>query len=839
MVVPVSVGDSSREYALKETRTSLEKLAAQLRVSREDALRILAGAELRPTPNSAGHIGWSREDVRYLKDHLPAHLREQLQLARQAFETEREARKRDLVPLEEASDLIAVPVEHTQRLLSKLGVEWFLVPHMEERFYDRSELVALIASPTSRQALELKRARSNRKSRYTMTATQLSRVFDVPVPLVAPLKKVLGVKAGTALTEEMVGELVGNPAFPSKRRSVLQTSSVPRSAGNKKDRYVTRYNLAKILGLSHDEIAAALRLNLIPTDSRGRFIREEVQAVNVDSVRRAVDVLCPTPRAEEEVVVAVPTVADVNLLRVDVRIPKRTIRPEIATLYVGPTNSGKTYHALAAMQEAYLLNPNGLHVYSAPLRMLAYEVYCKLVDVHGMDQVGFITGEETINPDAPLLATTVEMTPSSGDTLVLDEAHWMIDPTRGGKWTNILMGSDYEAFHILTAKEAAATIQHFMQDAEELVVREFERKTPLVYQGEVTLAQIPAKTAIVCFSRKQVHKIAAELELQHQRKVGVLYGVLPLAARKHQIQQFVDGEYDIMVTTDVIGHGINLPIDNVVFAETTKFDGVQSRPLYVWEAAQIAGRAGRYGFAEQGTIQFLYGGDVDPELVHMAALAAQGKIPTGMKADRAVLAPSFGDLHVDAPDELRLRLDDWFVKASQLLNGTHLRPSELKEVRSRLKVVEDVIQETSTVSSVPYITGGDYSSMTEDMLTVQATWQLSSGPYDPRLKTLRTLAEWLRAGAEDRKGLSLVYDTEIRGIEDFFNTLDELETAARHVSEFKTANIMFGEQGTGVYWEELDYTEDNVGEEIIGLLRKGIAALETGDASSSRFTKRA
>lgn len=326
-----------------------------------------------------------------------------------------------------------------------------------------------------------------------------------------------------------------------------------------------------------------------------------------------------------------------------------------AHVHVGPTNSGKTHDALTALAHA------GAGVYAGPLRMLAREAYDKLCALAGTQQVGLITGEEKINPGAPIIAATTEAAPTRGKLLVLDETHWVADPDRGWAWTRLLLSGRFDTMHVIADAAAQSIIVALLADATEVTVTRHERLTPLRYGGRVTLADVPPKTAVVAFSRKAVLALADYFE-RRGRPAAVLYGALPPAARLDQVARLVSGEVDVVCCTDVIGHGINLPIDAVALAEGTKFDGTSRRDLHVWEAAQIAGRAGRFGHSTAGTVVtptglgWLSGSD---RLAGRAADAAAGRVSTGWALSRAQLRPTLAELGAQRGEELPLRLVRW------------------------------------------------------------------------------------------------------------------------------------------------------------------------------------
>jgi ATP-dependent RNA helicase SUPV3L1/SUV3 len=339
-----------------------------------------------------------------------------------------------------------------------------------------------------------------------------------------------------------------------------------------------------------------------------------------------------------------------------VRLPHRTTEPESVVAHLGPTNSGKTHDALRFLVET------GRGVYAAPLRMLAQEAHRRLSAEIGEERVGIITGEERVNPDAPIICCTAEMAPMRGETLVLDEVQWAEDDERGSAWTRLMLGGEYRHILLLGAVEALPLVRHAFPDAD---VRFFERKAPLDWVGRRPIAGLRGGTVVVAFSRRAVIGIAGELNQLRPGRVAALYGAMPLASRREEIDRFISGAAEVCAATDVLGHGVNLPCETLLFAETEKFDGKERRDLEPWEIAQIAGRAGRFGFHERGNVGVLTGlpwADPDPELVR-AALTPHVELPGGHLGYRVVdtgrLRPQLSDLNVGNVDELEPALHAW------------------------------------------------------------------------------------------------------------------------------------------------------------------------------------
>jgi ATP-dependent RNA helicase SUPV3L1/SUV3 len=342
-------------------------------------------------------------------------------------------------------------------------------------------------------------------------------------------------------------------------------------------------------------------------------------------------------------------------------LPVRTSRPEHVVFHLGPTNSGKTHDSLVALAD------NGSGVYAAPLRQLAHEAYARLSAQLPAGTVGLSTGEEEIDPDAPILCCTVEKAPMRGDLLVLDESHWVADPDRGHHWARLVLTGDYREMHLISAAEAYLLLKPLVADAKKITVVNHKRLSRLdVLRAPVRPDGVRPQTLVVAFSRKAVYAVAAALDPQRPGKVGVLYGALPPATRRDVIERFTSGELEVLVTTDVIGHGINVPATTVLFAETTKFDGIERRPLRTWETAQIAGRAGRYGLTGHGRVGVLAGVTglkPDSGLLMAGAEVARGDAMSDLPKRAPRLRPELDDLGAFEPVDLPEALTRWMAWA--------------------------------------------------------------------------------------------------------------------------------------------------------------------------------
>lgn len=265
-------------------------------------------------------------------------------------------------------------------------------------------------------------------------------------------------------------------------------------------------------------------------------------------------------------------------------------------LIVGPTNSGKTFDALESLKRA----KSG--VYLAPLRLLAMEVYDKL-NLAGIP-CSLHTGEEHVDtPGAKHTASTIEMMNPKNivDVAVIDEFQMLKDSGRGSSWTAALTGvAAKEVFAVGSREALEMTVQLFKYLKEDYSITELERKTPLfLLKDPVTVNDVKKQDIVVAFTRKDVLNIAAQLR-KRGLTVSVIYGSLSPEVRRKQSELFLSGTHDVVVATDAIGMGLNLPAQRVIFSTTSKFDGKEKRKLLSGEIKQIAGRAGRFGLFEKG-----------------------------------------------------------------------------------------------------------------------------------------------------------------------------------------------------------------------------------------------
>jgi ATP-dependent RNA helicase SUPV3L1/SUV3 len=273
---------------------------------------------------------------------------------------------------------------------------------------------------------------------------------------------------------------------------------------------------------------------------------------------------------------------------------------------LGPTNSGKTYDAFKRLATARA------GAYLGPLRLLALEAFTRLNDEFGVVS-SLITGEERrIVPGSRVTASTIEMLDTNRDleVAVIDEIQMLTDPDRGWAWTQAVVGANADEVWLLGALSAEPAIRALAARLNlPLEIRKKERKHPLVV-AEQSLAPHPnnalrmakAGDAFIVFSRRDALNLRDDL-LALKLTVACIYGALSPEVRESEARRFASGEADILVATDAIGMGLNLPIQRICFTSVTKYDGTERSVLSVPLLQQIGGRAGRYGHTgEEGVV---------------------------------------------------------------------------------------------------------------------------------------------------------------------------------------------------------------------------------------------
>jgi len=255
---------------------------------------------------------------------------------------------------------------------------------------------------------------------------------------------------------------------------------------------------------------------------------------------------------------------------------------------LGPTNTGKTFFAIERM----LAHRSGM--IGLPLRLLAREVYHKVVDRIGAQNVALVTGEERIvPPKARYWVCTVEAMPLDVpvECVAVDEIQVATDFDRGHVFTNRLLHARGLSETLLLGSATMAPLVRALLPDAEIIHR--PRFSELLYAGSKKISRQPKRSAIVAFSASQVYAIA-ELIRRERGGAAVVMGALSPRTRNAQVDMYQNGDVDFLVATDAIGMGLNLDVHHVAFADDHKFDGHQTRPLTPAEFGQIAGRAGRH-----------------------------------------------------------------------------------------------------------------------------------------------------------------------------------------------------------------------------------------------------
>lgn len=279
-----------------------------------------------------------------------------------------------------------------------------------------------------------------------------------------------------------------------------------------------------------------------------------------------------------------------------------SVRAKTVTAVLGPTNTGKTHLAIERM----LAHKDG--IIGLPLRLLAREVYGKLVARAGVEAVALITGEEKITPKNPRYwVCTVEAMPRTTDVdfVAIDEVQLAADLERGHIFTDRILNLRGRGETLLLGAATVRSLLEKLLPGLNVVTR--PRMSQLTYAGQKKITRLPPRSAAVAFSAQEVYEIA-ELVRRQRGGAAVVLGALSPRTRNAQVELFQSGDVDFLIATDAIGMGLNLDVDHIAFAGNRKFDGFQYRSLSAGELGQIAGRAGRH--TRDGT--FGVTGRVDP-----------------------------------------------------------------------------------------------------------------------------------------------------------------------------------------------------------------------------------
>ncbi len=376
--------------------------------------------------------------------------------------------------------------------------------------------------------------------------------------------------------------------------------------------------------------------------------------------------------------------------------PKARRAQRQISLYVGPPNSGKTHAAFERLAQAL----DG--AYLAPLRLLALEGRDRLV-ARGVP-CSLLTGEENVPADgARVVSSTIEMvsTNTPVDVAVIDEAQMIFDNSRGWAWTQAIVAVPATEVIIICSAYAVPAIENLLGlCGERCTVRVFERKQHVeMLTQQVPLSSLKLGDAVVAFSRRDVLTLRDAIAAGGH-PVSVIYGALPPEVRRREAERFSSGESHILVATDAIGMGLNLPIRRVLFSTLTKFDGIGDRTLDESEVHQIAGRAGRFGIHEEGFVGVLK--DAEPQALKVLK-DLLAKTPRAPRDFKAPVAPNgwhvdtiSSRLHKTRLHEVlgvfmqQLKLDDAHFAVAELEQMLNLA-EELDKSASRLTLKERFI----------------------------------------------------------------------------------------------------------------------------------------------------
>lgn len=404
-------------------------------------------------------------------------------------------------------------------------------------------------------------------------------------------------------------------------------------------------------------------------------------------------------------------------------------------LHLGGTNTGKTYAGFQRLKSA----PTG--VYLAPLRLLALEAQETLLDA-GVD-CSLTTGEEEdVREDDTHVAATAEKLDLKAryDVAVIDECQMIADRERGYAWTRAILGVLAPEVHLCAAPQAKQLLIRLIESCDDSYeVEVHKRKTPLVcMQHTVDLDHVRPGDALISFSKIGVLSAAEDLRAAG-KEPAIIYGALPYATRRRQMDGFLDGRTEYVVATDAIGMGLNLPIRRILFMETEKFDGVERRELKAEEIQQIAGRAGRYGMYDKG---------------YVGAMENLGAIRAGLETvvpplQYAVLG--FSDLVLSVDFDLLEVLTEWSAMPA-------IEPYRKLDISRYLSII---------------------SRMREKgfLLTKEQELRAANIPFDETEEELRELfftflRRWTQGESIEQPGLSTEGAATLPELEQYYRKLD-------------------------------------------------------------------
>jgi ATP-dependent RNA helicase SUPV3L1/SUV3 len=331
-------------------------------------------------------------------------------------------------------------------------------------------------------------------------------------------------------------------------------------------------------------------------------------------------------------------IGDIVALDGEEHAPRRIIA------LVGPTNSGKTHAALEMLREAET------GVYLGPLRLMAMENHDRLKGF-GL-KASMRTGEESIIVEgATHSSATVEMADVDvhSQVVVVDESQLLDDPQRGWAWTRAIFHQKCDTLVVTGSQDCIPILRRIaFLTGEQIEVRTFQRRAPLSAMSEmIDLRDLRAGDAVIAFARNNVLALKGEISRIENPKTGkpfrvaMIYGTLGPEVRRSEAARFSSGDAEILVATDAIGMGLNLPIDRVLFSSMTKYDGTSVRDVSDSEIRQIGGRAGRHGQSEGGWVGALRGAG---QTTRPIAIALASQPSTKGMDPRPYIFPTIGQI---------------------------------------------------------------------------------------------------------------------------------------------------------------------------------------------------
>ena len=388
------------------------------------------------------------------------------------------------------------------------------------------------------------------------------------------------------------------------------------------------------------------------------------------------------------------------------------------TAVLGPTNTGKTHYAIARM----LAHRTG--VIGLPLRLLAREVYDRVVAQRGPGVVALVTGEERIVPErTQYWVCTVEAMPLEigADFVAIDEIQLCADDARGHVFTDRLLRARglHETLFLGadTMRPAIAALVPGVQ----FMAR--PRLSELTYVGSKKISRMPERSAIVGFSVENVYAIA-ELIRRSKGGCAVVMGALSPRTRNAQVELYQNGDVDYLVATDAIGMGLNLDIHHVAFSSTAKFDGRRVRGLHPQELAQIAGRAGRHMTA--GT--FGVTGEARPLSAGTVEAIEEHRFEPVRKLSWRNAVPEYGTVARLIAALEKHTTDEWLSRARDADDITALKTlSALPEIRDLVRGPQDVrlLWDVCRIPDFRGISGAEHATLLQGIFGYLRKGQIS------------------------------------------------------------------------------------------------------------------